>query len=158
MGQERRILFVCHGNIFRSAFAHRRLEGMLEAQGMSGYEVRSAGTRAKPGDASAPVVVEVAREYGVDLSRHRATPISKALVDWAGRVYAMEYDMRADILSLRPGAGRKVWLLGALGNREPVEIADIGSAPDVEAVVRNRFDRIDSLLERLLARLKEEVS
>ncbi len=147
-----RIFFVCHGNIFRSAFAQHRLIALMEEKGMSGHDVRSAGTMAQPGDPSPSVVVEIAREYGIDMESHRSTSLSADLVDWAARIYVMENRMGDDILGLCPDAGLKLELLGAIDGTG--EILDIGPDPDVEGAVRDRFDKIDGLLQILVNRLE----
>jgi len=147
-----RILFVCHGNIFRSAFAQHRLIALMEEKGMSGQDVRSVGTMAKPGDPSPPVVVEIAREYEIDMETHRATRLSADLVDGATRIYVMENRMGDDILGLCPDAGSKLKLLGAIDGTG--DVVDIGPDPNVEAAVRDRFGRIDGLLQILVTRLE----
>ncbi|HUH01291.1 MAG TPA: hypothetical protein VML75_04805, partial [Kofleriaceae bacterium] len=60
-GGDHRVLFVCHGNVFRSAFAHHLLASRASVLGIDGLEVRSAGLRAIPGQRPLALVQELAR-------------------------------------------------------------------------------------------------
>ncbi len=62
----RRLVFVCHGNICRSAFADA-------AAAEAGLATASFGLSAAHGTSAHPPVVALAGEMGIDLNRHRAT-------------------------------------------------------------------------------------
>ena len=62
----RRLVFVCHGNICRSAFAD-------VAGAEAGLVTASFGLSASHGAPAHPPVVAIAGEMGIDLDRHRAT-------------------------------------------------------------------------------------
>jgi protein-tyrosine phosphatase len=66
----RRVVFVCKGNICRSAFADYRFEAM-------GGESASAGLEADTGKPADSVAQRVALTRGIDLSVHRSTHISE---------------------------------------------------------------------------------
>lgn len=147
-----RILFVCHGNIFRSAFAHHRLLALL-ADRSHLVSVRSAGTKARPGEPAPAVVLEGARAYGLDLSGHTSTPLAKDLLDWATHIYVMQDDMLDAVRGLSPDAAGRAKLLGALApDAEDTQIPDVGGDGSTEASVARRFARIDGLLKALIAR------
>lgn len=147
-----RILFVCHGNIFRSAFAHHRLLALLAGR-RDLVSVRSAGTKARPGEPSPAVVIEGARAYGLDLSGHASTPLSKDLLDWATHIYVMQDDMLDAVRGLSPDAASRARLLGALDPEagDP-QVPDVGGDGSTEVSVARRFARIDGLLRMLIAR------
>lgn len=146
------ILFVCHGNIFRSAFAHHRLLALL-ADRRDLVSVRSAGTKARPDEPSPDVVREGARAYGLDLSGHTSTPLTKDLLDWATHIYVMQDDMFDVVRDLSPGAVDRTKLLGALDpEAEDSQVPDVGGDGSTEASVARRFARIDGLLKALIAR------
>lgn len=147
-----RILFICHGNIFRSAFAHRRLLTLLGDRAHR-VSVRSAGTKARLGEPAPAVVLDGARAYGLDLSGHASTPLTKDLLDWATHIYVMQDDMLDAVRELSPDAADRTELLGALGpEAEDSQIPDVGGDGSTEASVARRFARIDGLLRRLIAR------
>lgn len=67
-----RVVFVCLGNICRSAYAHQFL---LDQS--SEVEVVSVGLSTTTGVAANPQAIKSAAERGVDLTSHRATDISQ---------------------------------------------------------------------------------
>lgn len=153
-----RVLFVCHGNVFRSAFAHHLLARRVASLGAS-IEVRSAGVRATPGQRPLALVQEVARDFGVELEHHRATMIDESAATWATEILVMEYDM-GHVIGLRcPAVADRVSLLGDLA--EPgLEVLDIPSWPapaeararadEAIAEVRARLMLIARLVDRWL--------
>ena len=76
---QRRVLFVCLGNICRSPLAEGIFQHMLDEAGLTGsYDVDSAGTSAyHRGDAADERSIAVAARHGVELtSRARAVAAS----------------------------------------------------------------------------------
>lgn len=158
---DHRVLFVCHGNVFRSAFAHHLLQTRASELGITGLEVRSAGIRATPGQRPLALVQEIARAHGVELEHHRSTLIDEPLARWASEIWVMERSM-GDIIRLRcPAAAARVSLLGELV--EPgLEVLDVPSWPtladaharadELIATVTGRLHLLDGLIERLLTR------
>ncbi|MGL5839863.1 MAG: low molecular weight phosphatase family protein [Sphingorhabdus sp.] len=63
-----RLVFVCHGNICRSAFA----EGFAQARG---WPAASFGLSTSPGRPAHPPVQLAAQEHGIDLNAHLSTPL-----------------------------------------------------------------------------------
>jgi protein-tyrosine-phosphatase len=66
-----KVLFVCAGNICRSPFAEGLARRLAAERGLD-VEFASAGEIALDGDRCPPDAVAVAKEYGVELSSHRA--------------------------------------------------------------------------------------
>jgi protein-tyrosine phosphatase len=64
----RRLVFVCHGNICRSAFA----EAVARR---AGYDTASFGLSTTSGMSAYPTVLSIAAERGMDLSDHRTTAV-----------------------------------------------------------------------------------
>jgi protein-tyrosine phosphatase len=114
-GQINNILFVCTGNICRSPFAEGLLKNMLGEKELKGVVVDSAGLLALPGNAATPLAQQAAREFGVDLSSHRAKSVSESLVNWSDLVLAMEKPHEETLLSAVPGTAGKVLLLRHFG-------------------------------------------
>ncbi|MCL2342219.1 MAG: low molecular weight protein arginine phosphatase [Firmicutes bacterium] len=72
--EEMKIMFICTGNICRSAMAEEMLENMVKEE-TKNIEVYSCGIFAEDGGAATDNAIEVMKEYGIDLSEHRATNI-----------------------------------------------------------------------------------
>ncbi len=86
-----RILFVCTGNICRSPIAEGLLRAKLVDAGMADEVlVDSAGTFAQPGRAPEPMAVEVAAEYGVDISALSSRPFEQTDFDRFDHFIAMD--------------------------------------------------------------------
>ena len=65
----RRLVFVCHGNICRSAYADA-------AARAAGFAVASFGLSTSTGNPAWPLVTARAAQRGIDLSAHRATEMA----------------------------------------------------------------------------------
>jgi protein-tyrosine phosphatase len=105
------ILFLCTGNICRSAFAERFFNKLVRQTGLIGIASDSAGLLALPGNAATAMAQKVAYEHGVDLFSHRANPVSKRLVAWSDLVLVMEKSHERDLLDAFPEAEGKILLL-----------------------------------------------
>jgi predicted protein tyrosine phosphatase len=80
---ERKILFVCTGNIDRSPTAERLFKNV------KGFNAKSAG-----------------------ISTSAVTPITEELINWADEIYVMEYKHKQAVLTLAPSVEEKVKVLG----------------------------------------------
>ncbi len=105
------ILFVCTGNICRSPFAEALLRKLLAEEGLKGITADSAGLLALPGNSASPLAQQVAYEYGVDLSGHRAKSLSKELVGWCQLVLVMEELHKEALVNAFPEAEGRALLL-----------------------------------------------
>ena len=81
------------------------LQAVLDGLEARGLVVRSAGVAAFPGDDATPEAVEVAREFGADLSAHRSRPVNPELLLGATDVIAMILPQRR--LTMPRKAARK---------------------------------------------------
>lgn len=110
-----RILFVCTGNICRSPFAAALADTVSRERGCVALKADSAGLLVLPGNPATPMAQRVAREYGVDLSRHRAKSVSAALVGGCDMILVMEQSHKTALLAAYPGICDKVALLRGFG-------------------------------------------
>ncbi len=80
MGRPMRVLFVCAGNICRSAMAEFFFRHIAESRpGLNHVEVASAGTIALDGNHPLSPCVTIMREFGIDMSSHRARRVRDGL-------------------------------------------------------------------------------
>ncbi|UCD71754.1 MAG: low molecular weight protein arginine phosphatase [Syntrophobacterales bacterium] len=145
-----RILFVCTGNICRSPMAEGLMIERLRHEGEQAQSVSSAGIFANPGNIPDPFAVQVAREEGVDISRHRARMVNSDNLSWADIVLVMESGQRGFISMAFPHQSAKVVLLGNFSRSQGGggEIADpYGSSLDV---YRTCFEEIREAIDGLI--------
>jgi len=140
-GRPTSVLFVCHGNICRSPFAAGLMRQLLPAALRGAVTVESAGFVGAywPSPREA---IEVAAEWGVDLSHHRARLLTPALVRAAQVIVVMDSQQRREICALYRRRSAGVLLLGDLDplDREARAIRDPVDQP--AAVFRQVYSRI----------------
>jgi protein-tyrosine-phosphatase len=146
----RTIVFVCLGNIIRSAFA----AGLLRARNVGGRDllIRSAGLDAStdhPADATA---VRRAQRFGVDLSTHRTRRIDRSSIEQADLLLAMELDHVVELCRRFPQHRHKVYLFGCLTGEDARDVTDPVYAS--EEVFDACFDRIDRGIRRIVEMLR----
>lgn len=152
------ILIVCTGNTCRSPLAEVLLRHRLAAHPtLASSVVISAGTGAWGGTPASEGSYLVALERGLDLSAHRATPLTPELVRQADLILTMGRSHAAAVMAM--GGREKVHTLVDFAGRPgdlPADVADpIGG--DV-AAYRHTADVIDRLLSLTVARLEREAA
>ncbi|MBC7229070.1 MAG: hypothetical protein H5T74_01595 [Actinobacteria bacterium] len=107
-----KILFVCTGNICRSAMAEAFARALLAGRN-GGCEVRlaSAGLEAVPGEAPPAEVVEVMRSLGLDVSGHRARPLEEEDIAESDLILAMAMHNSSRLLTRHQEAVDRVFTL-----------------------------------------------
>ena len=144
-----RLLFVCYGNINRSALAEALLKKELPTTAAP-LEVRSAGFHPIEGRPADPNMQKVARAHQLDLSSASSRLLTTEMLRWADMVFVMELKHMEAIEEMAvPGAPDKTALLGSLA---PVggnpEIADpYGGAP---AAYESCYEQISQCIGKLL--------
>jgi len=133
-------------HLFRSALARRLglpVAGLAEA----GYRIASAGTCALRGaPASSGATDEMARR-GINLSSHRAQPLTVELIHRAERIYVMSPEHRAAVLDLVPAASGRVQLLD---DESPVVDPMGGTAEDYRRCAEHIERALSVRLEEFL--------
>lgn len=148
------VLFVCYGNIIRSALAEAMTRRHSTAAGIRLERVKSAGLAAQPGREADARAVAAGGALGIDLRSHRAQPLTRALVDEASVIYVMDRLNEAQLLARFPDAGPKLRRLGGLA---VIDGDDIIADPyvlnaDAVAAVAARIDRATRALVVEIAR------
>lgn len=114
--QVRRLVFVCLGNINRSAFAH----AVALRQGLACASIGLATTTGAP---AFPTAVKTAVRFGIDLSQHRATDFSDYQKQEGDLLLAME--IRHVHRLIRQGVpARSIVLLGAWSSPRRLHLHD----------------------------------
>jgi protein-tyrosine-phosphatase len=152
----RRVLFICHGNIMRSAFAAAYLR--QRAPATLDIEAASAGDYPRSGRPADPRMLDAARQWGVDLSGHRSRVVDAEMVRWADVILVMDRKNREALRHL-PDAAGKVHFLGLLDPAAArVEIGDPYCGDDRAAatVCESIVTAVDELANRAARRVADE--
>ncbi len=122
------VLFLCYGNINRSAVAERYARARLPAD----VTVVSAGFHPEEGRPADPVMIDVAAARQIDMQGWSSQRVTPAMIEHAAAIFVMEVAHRKRLLEAFPEAAGKVFLLGM--GADGVEIADpYGQAREVYA-------------------------
>jgi protein-tyrosine-phosphatase/predicted ATP-grasp superfamily ATP-dependent carboligase len=140
----REVLFLCYGNICRSAFAGaywNQNNGSSAAAKSAGFYPQ--GERRTPARIS-----RLAKELGVDLAAHRSRAVDPEAIEHATAIFVMDGQNLDDLLTVYPQAQAKAWLLGSF--RGVRAIHDPYLLPEAQASesLRQVKESIDVILER----------
>ncbi len=105
-----RLLFVCTGNMCRSAAAERIL-ATWTAGADAPVAVRSAGTRALTGRPLHPRTLRALQPHSIDAGRFSSRRLTEADVDWADVVLTMTSAHREEVLAVSPRGLQKSFTL-----------------------------------------------
>ncbi|MEZ5529335.1 MAG: ATP-grasp domain-containing protein [Porticoccaceae bacterium] len=124
----RNILFICYGNINRSAIAHVLADNILPDRGL---HFRSAGFHPEGQRPADQRMVAIATEQGIPMEDFRSTSLTQELADWADLIFVMEAAHVTRLAELSEQAAAKAYLLGGLIiDSEACEIADPYNQPE----------------------------
>ncbi len=120
-----KIMFICTGNICRSAMAHKMLEKKAKEQNKD-VEVYSCGIWAQNGDIPTYEGIKTMSEYGIDLSMHRATNISNSNIEKMDVILCATLNHKRSVISMYPELKDKIYTMKeyAMFPENDLDIAD----------------------------------
>lgn len=149
------IVFVCSGNTCRSPMA-AGLAGRILAEKLdipvdklAGRHILicSAGVHATGGMPATPEAISVVSEMGVDIRKHRSTPLTDDLLRRADMIYTMTRAHRDEIVARAARSAEKTVTLDPVGDIDD----PIGKG---EQVYRRTAQRLEKLIRNRLAELE----
>ncbi len=125
---EARVVFICHGNIMRSAFAEAYIRSMHPN---FRREILSSGTHASLGSEADADAVTVAAEFGVDLTHHRSTPLRGLAVRAHDVLICMDLHNAAMARAAPHVAGEQVFLVGDVFRAGSEQAVSAGQSSEI---------------------------
>jgi len=105
-----KIMFICTGNICRSAMAHVMLEDKAKKQNKD-IQVYSCGVYAQNGDISTEEAIETMEEYQIDLKKHRATNIRSSKIEDMDVILCATTAHKNNVINMYPKLSNKVFTM-----------------------------------------------
>lgn len=143
------ILFVCTGNTCRSPMAEALFRHHEEN---NEWTARSAGLYADSGSPASTHAIAVLNEQGIDLKKHRSSPLTHELIQQADLIVTMTEGHRSALLQIQPDIANKVCLLKSFeSSMVSPDITDPfgGSLTDYK-IIRDEIDLALSELFRFI--------
>jgi protein-tyrosine-phosphatase len=119
---EKTLVFVCSGNTCRSPLAWAAWQALSAPP--PGMRALSAGLFATPGAAASPYTIELARQWGVDLSGHQARSLHARLLQSVNLVCVMTPE-HADTLRQHFHTTAPIVLLGSFASYATDEVEEL---------------------------------
>lgn len=146
-----KIMFICTGNICRSAMAEGMMKKLIKENNIDA-EIYSCGIYAETGDYATYNAVEAAKEYGADISNHRATNIRDSKIEEMDIILCATISHKQSVLYLHPELEGKVFTI-----KEYAKLDKNGQDMDIkdpwgydEFVYRKCASEIEECLEKIV--------
>lgn len=105
------IMFVCTGNICRSAMAHWLMKKKIEDLNIEDIKVYSCGIYAETGDIPTFEAIETMEDYDVDLKQHRATNIIDSNIKQMDLILCATNIHKIQVISICPEVKDKTYTM-----------------------------------------------
>ncbi len=149
------VLFICRGNICRSAYAASKLQSLVKSKGLSELQVKSAGLQTDAGKCANSGAIAAAKIRGIELDRHRTQEVSADSLKQADLVFAMEPLQLLQVRRLQPAAFNYTFALGQLAPRGQFSAVIRDPYGKNDETFQRSFAQIDAAIEELVELLKE---
>ena len=105
-----RIMFICTGNICRSAMAEGMMKKLIEEKNIDA-QIFSCGIYAETGDYATYNAIEAVKDYEVDISSHRATNIRDSKIKEMDLILCATVSHKQSVLYLYPELTWKIYTM-----------------------------------------------
>ena len=106
-----KIMFICTGNICRSAMAEGMMKKLVNEKNIKDIEICSCGIYAETGDYSTYNAIEAAKLYGADISNHKSANIRNSNITEMDVILCATNSHKQNVLFLYPNLNGKVFTM-----------------------------------------------
>ena len=107
-----KIMFVCTGNICRSAMAEKMLKNKIQDKRDLHIQVFSSGISAYNGDTPTYEALKVMREeYGIDMTAHKATHVSCSNIEEMDKILCMTNSHKRTLIAMYPQISDRIYTI-----------------------------------------------
>jgi protein-tyrosine phosphatase len=138
------IVFVCKGNVCRSAFAEYRLKYLLD---LNGVRIDSCGVDVNQGNSPPEDSITVAAEFSCSLANRQAKGLAECDIEKADLIFPMEYWQYNRLLQLYPEKKKNILLLRSVA---PFPYCLFCNIADPYGCDKDEFRRAYHLIDRAL--------
>jgi protein-tyrosine-phosphatase len=147
----KKILFVCSGNTCRSPLAEGIASKVFSEDRPFKSNMTSAGSSAQDGLPASQWAIKVANANTLDLSKHKATLLSRTLVKEADLIVAMASNHRSTVGIIEPSALEYTCLLTDFCDDEE------GDVPDPIGMGIEKYEETYVLIDKCIRAMKERM-
>lgn len=147
------ILFVCTGNICRSAMSEYLLKKMLKEEGITELQVWSRGIAGSHTLRIPAIELELMDEENIDISQHVSHPLLGRDVLTADLILVMEKYHKERLQTFFPEVSEKIFLLSEFVGQGAQDIKDPIGLPD--EVYKECRDMLKYLIKKLVEIIKK---
>lgn len=147
-----KIMFICTGNICRSAMAHAMFDKKIKESNKN-IQVYSCGVFAENGDVPTHEAIETMKEYGIDLKSHRSTNIKNSNIEDMDLILCATHSHKRNVLLMYPELEGKVYTMKEYAgyDKNNLDIKDPwGYGIDV---YKKCAKEIEECLDKIIARI-----
>ena len=141
------IVFVCQGNVCRSAFAEFYLRSLVSS---SSVHIESCGLDVHYNGPSPDMAVEVSRNYRIDLNSHLSKSYTECDLAGADLIVPMEYSQYQQLVALFPEYKKKIHLVKDFSDWPDRLVCNVYDPFGLDRLAFKKcFEKIIAALDRL---------